>query len=406
MAQFAGAVTAAQGFQAAGVYVGVKSSNQEKKDVALIYSEKPCNMAAMFTTNVVKAAPVQYDMKILAKGVAQAIFVNSGNANACTGQQGLDDVATIVTKVGQRLGIASDLVLMSSTGVIGQNLPMERLLAGVDLVSEQLDAEGGHSAAEAILTTDLHTKEMALTIDLDGINVTLGGIAKGSGMICPHMATMLSFITTDAVISQKTLQQALDEAVAGSFNQISVDGDMSTNDTVIMLANGLAGNAEIMPNSKNYALFVSALSRIAVYLAKKIARDGEGATHLLEARVEGAKTLADARKIAKSVVSSNLVKAAIFGKDANWGRIICAAGYSGVDFDATKVNITLESYSGKLLVAENGGGLRFDENYAAKILQEEEVAVVITLQEGNATAQAWGCDLSYDYVKINADYRT
>ncbi|MDO4542416.1 MAG: bifunctional glutamate N-acetyltransferase/amino-acid acetyltransferase ArgJ, partial [Bacillota bacterium] len=397
MAQFAGAVTAAQGFQAIGVHVGVKSSNTDKKDIALIYSEKPCTLGAMFTTNVVKAAPVQYDIEILAKGTAQAVFVNSGNANACTGSQGHEDVRITAKAVARSLGIAEDLVLVSSTGVIGQNMPMDRILAGVELAAANLSAEGGHEAAEAILTTDLHTKEMALKVDLDGVEATIGGIAKGSGMICPHMATMLAFITTDAVIEQKVLQQALTEAVAGSFNQISVDGDMSTNDSVILLANGLAGNAAIEPNTKAYQTFVDALTRICVYLAKKIARDGEGATHLLEVRVEGAKTLAEARQIAKSIVSSNLVKAAIFGKDANWGRIICAAGYAGVDFDASKVDIYLQSYKGKMQVAKNGGGLVLDENYAALILGDEEVTAVIDLHEGEAVGLAWGCDLSYDY---------
>lgn len=406
MTQFSGAVTAARGFQAAGIHVGVKTSNKEKKDIALLYSEKPCVLGAMFTTNAVKAAPVLYDMEILEKGEAQAVFINSGNANACTGSQGLADVRTTAQTVAHCLGISDDLVLISSTGVIGHNLPMDRIITGVKSVYPRLSTEGGHEAAEAILTTDVHTKEMAVKIDLGGIEVTIGGMAKGSGMICPHMATMLAFITTDAVIARETLQSALAEAVSGSFNQISVDGDMSTNDSVIVLANGLAGNAEITIGSEYYKLFVDALSRVCVYLAKKIARDGEGATHLLQVRVEGAKTLADARKMAKSVVSSNLVKAAIFGKDANWGRIICAAGYSGVDFDPSKVDIILESYFGKFYVAKNGGGLEFDEVYAEKVLSEEEVTAIIQLNQGDAVGLAWGCDLSYDYVKINADYRT
>lgn len=406
MAQFAGAVTAAQGFQAAGIHAGVKTSNTDKKDIALIYSETPCNVGAMFTTNVVKAAPVLYDIEILKKGVAQAVFVNSGNANACTGSQGHEDVKTTAQKVGESLGIADDLVLVSSTGVIGHNLPMDRILAGVKAAAGSLSAENGHSAAQAILTTDLNTKEMALKIDLGGIEATIGGMAKGSGMICPNMATMLAFITTDAAIDQDVLQSALNEAVAISFNQISVDGDMSTNDSVILLANGMAGNKKITQDSQDYKVFVDALSRICVYLAKKIARDGEGANHLLQVQVEGAKTSEDARKMAKSVVSSSLVKAAIFGKDANWGRVICAAGYSGVKFDPNKVDITLQSYQGKFMVAKDGGGLEFDEGYAAKVLSDEEITVVINLKEGNAQGLAWGCDLSYDYVKINADYRT
>lgn len=408
MAKFAGAVTAAQGFQAAGVHAGIKTSNHTKKDVAMIYSTVPCVVAGVFTTNVVKAAPVRYDMEIVKKGVARAIVVNSGNANACTGQQGMDDVKETAEYAGGLMGINSDEVLVCSTGVIGHTLPMDRIKEGIASAHSALSdsPEGGHDAAQAILTTDVYLKEISYTIDLDGVPVTIGGIAKGSGMICPNMATMLAFITTDASIEGNVLKKLMKEAADLSFNQISVDGDMSTNDTMLMMANGLAGNAKIEEGTKNYDLFKEALLKITAYLAKKIARDGEGATHLFEAEVINAPDDKSARKIAKSIVSSNLVKAAIFGKDANWGRIICAAGYAGVDFDPSLVDIYLKSANGSILVAQNGGGLEFNEEEALDILKEENVFAVVDLKSGNASGKAWGCDLTYDYVKINADYRT
>lgn len=406
MAVFENAVTAAAGFQAAGVHVGVKTSNKDKKDIALIYSDVPCVAAGMFTTNVVKAAPVLYDMKTIADGKAQAIIANSGNANACTGQQGADDAAAMAAAAAGALGLNADDVLVCSTGVIGHNLPMDRITAGIKDVAGKLSVTGGRDAAEAILTTDVMRKEMAKTLDLDGITVTIGGMAKGSGMICPHMATMLCFITTDAAIPAEVLRSALRDAATLSFNQISVDGDMSTNDTVLMLANGKAGNAPIALGTPQYDAFVAVLKDICFYLAKKIARDGEGATHLLEAQVLHAASEEDALTAAKSVVSSDLVKAAIFGKDANWGRIICAVGYSGAKFDPAVVDIKLASYKGEILVAENGGGLEFDEAFAAEILEEENITAIIDLKAGEHTGKAWGCDLTYDYVKINADYRT
>ena len=408
MAKFAGAVTAAQGFQAAGVHAGIKTSNLTKKDVAMIYSTVPCVVAGVFTTNVVKAAPVRYDMEIVKKGVARAIVINSGNANACTGQQGMDDVKETAEYAGGLMGINSDEVLVCSTGVIGHTLPMDRIKEGIASAHSALSdsPEGGHDAAQAILTTDVYLKEISYTIDLDGVPVTIGGMAKGSGMICPNMATMLAFITTDASIEGDVLKKLMKEAADLSFNQISVDGDMSTNDTMLMMANGLAGNAKIEEGTKNYDLFMEALLKITAYLAKKIARDGEGATHLFEAEVINAPDEKSARKIAKSIVSSNLVKAAIFGKDANWGRIICAAGYAGVDFDPSLVDIYLKSANGSILVAQNGGGLEFNEEEALDILKEENVFAVVDLKSGNASGKAWGCDLTYDYVKINADYRT
>ena len=406
MAVFENAVTAAAGFQAAGVHVGVKTSNKDKKDVALIYSDTPCAAAGVFTTNAVKAAPVLYDMETVANGKAQAIIVNSGNANACTGPQGMADAKEMAEVTAKSLGLSADDVLVCSTGVIGHNLPMDRIREGIGIVASQLSPAGGKDAAEAILTTDVMRKEMAKTVDLDGITVTIGGMAKGSGMICPHMATMLCFLTTDAAIDKDVLQKALSEAASLSFNQISVDGDMSTNDTALILANGKAGNAPIAYGTAQYDAFVAVLKEICFYLAKKIARDGEGATHLLEAQVINAATEEDALKAAKSVVSSNLVKAAVFGKDANWGRIICAVGYSGAQFDASVVDIKLSSYKGEILVAKDGGGLEFDEAYAAEILAEENITAIIDLKAGNCSGKAWGCDLTYDYVKINADYRT
>ncbi|MBQ1252594.1 MAG: bifunctional glutamate N-acetyltransferase/amino-acid acetyltransferase ArgJ [Firmicutes bacterium] len=406
MAIFENAVTAAQGFSAAGVHVGVKTSNKSKKDVALIYSDAPCKAAGVFTTNNVKAAPVLYDIKTIANGKAQAVIANSGNANACTGQQGLDDAQTMANLTASALGIHADDVLVCSTGVIGHNLPMDRIEQGIKEVAANLSESGGRDAAEAILTTDVWRKEMANTVDIDGITVTVGGMAKGSGMICPHMATMLCFITTDANIDGETLKKAIREAATLSFNQISVDGDMSTNDTCIILANGKAGNAEIQYGTEAYDKFMSVLKPICNYLAKKIARDGEGATHLFEAEVINAASEEDALKAAKSVVSSDLVKAAVFGKDANWGRIICAVGYSGAEFDQYAVDIKLASDVGEITVAVNGGGLEFDEDLAAKILAEENVKTIIDLKAGEHSGKAWGCDLTYDYVKINADYRT
>ena len=406
MAVFENAVTQTPGFQAAGVHVGVKTSNKSKKDVAMIVSDTPCAVAGMFTTNAVKAAPVLYDMKVVAGGKAQAVVINSGNANACTGEQGLIDTELMAKTAASALGLKAENVLVCSTGVIGHAMPMDRVVPGIKEVAGQLSPFGGKDAAEAILTTDVYRKEMSKTMDIQGITVTIGGMAKGSGMICPHMATMLCFLTTDAKIDSDTLNKALHEACSLSFNQISVDGDMSTNDTVLILANGKAGNAPITVGSEAYNAFVEVLKEVCFYLAKKIARDGEGATHLFEAKVVNAATEEDALKAAKAVVSSNLVKAAIFGKDANWGRIICAVGYSGAKFDPAKVDISLESYVGSILVAENGGGLEFDEAYAAEILQEENVSAVIDLKAGDCSGKAWGCDLTYDYVKINADYRT
>ncbi len=406
MAKFENAVTLTPGFKAAGVHVGVKTSNKNKKDIALIYSDTPCAVAGVFTTNVVKAAPVCYDMEIVENGHAQAVIINSGNANACTGQQGMKDAQSMAAATGKALNLPSNQVLVCSTGVIGHPLPMEKIFTGIRQAAEALSEEGGRAAAEAILTTDVWRKEMSKTVDLDGLTVTLGGMAKGSGMISPKMATMLCFITTDAAIRPEVLKKALTEASALTFNQISVDGDMSTNDTALILANGKAGNAPIEYGSKNYEKFLAVLRDICLYLAKKIARDGEGANHLFEAEVLHAKSEEDALKAAKAIVSSNLVKTAVFGKDANWGRIICAAGYSGADFDPQKVDIQLSSYTGEFYVAKDGCGIPFDEDYAAKVLSEENVKTIVDLKAGDYSGKAWGCDLTYDYVKINADYRT
>ena len=408
MAKFAGAVTAAQGFQAAGVHAGIKTSNHTKKDVAMIYSTVPCVVAGVFTTNVVKAAPVRYDMEIVKKGVARAIVVNSGNANACTGQQGMDDVKETAEYAGGLMGINSDEVLVCSTGVIGHTLPMDRIKEGIASAHSALSdsPEGGHDAAQAILTTDVYLKEISYTIDLDGVPVTIGGIAKGSGMICPNMATMLAFITTDASIEGNVLKKLMKEAADLSFNQISVDGDMSTNDTMLMMANGLAGNAKIEEGTKNYDLFKEALLKITAYLAKKIARDGEGATHLFEAEVINAPDEKSARKIAKSVINSSLLKAAVFGADANWGRVLCAIGYAGAQVDVRRVDVAFASAAGSVDVCKNGAGIPVDEAFATRVLSEDEIQINIRLGDGDAAATAWGCDLTYDYVKINGDYRS
>lgn len=406
MAKFENAVTLTPGFKAAGVHVGVKTSNKNKKDIALIYSDTPCVAAGVFTTNAVKAAPVCYDMEIVRGGSAQAVIINSGNANACTGQQGMKDALSMAAETGKALNLPPNQVLVCSTGVIGHPLPMDKISAGIREAAAALSEEGGRAAAEAILTTDVWRKEMSKTVDLDGLTVTVGGMAKGSGMICPKMATMLCFLTTDAAIRPEVLKKALTEVSALTFNQISVDGDMSTNDTALILANGKAGNAPIEYGSKNYEKFLAVLRDICLYLAKKIARDGEGANHLFEAEVIHAKSEEDALKAAKAIVSSNLVKTAVFGKDANWGRIICAAGYSGADFDPQKVDIQLSSYTGEFYVAKDGCGIPFDEVYAAKVLSEENVKTIVDLKAGGYSGKAWGCDLSYDYVKINADYRT
>lgn len=395
-----GGVTAAAGYLAAGVAAGIKYIG--KKDVALIFSQQPATAAGMYTTNRVQAAPLRLTRRHIAAGhPVQAIVVNSGNANACTGPQGESDALAMAGRVAEKLGLNPENVLVASTGVIGQPMPMGKVLAGIEAAAAALSREGGTDAAEAIMTTDTELKQHALAVSTSAGRFVIGGMAKGSGMIHPNMATMLCFLTTDAAVPAEFLQQCLRQAVEATFNQISVDGDTSTNDMVVLLANGAAG-VRIEPGSPQAAAFQDALEQICTVLAKKIARDGEGATHLIQARVQGAATLQDARRAARAIVSSSLFKAAVFGRDANWGRIICALGYSGASFDPQRVDIFL----GEVQVAADGCGLAFDEEKAAGVLAREQVDVIVDLKQGGYSALAWGCDLTYEYVKINGSYRT
>ena len=402
-----GGVCAAQGFRAAGVHAGVKTHAEWKKDVALIVSDVDCAAAAMFTKNVVKAAPIHVDLLHLADGKARAIIANSGNANACA-PQGEENAEKMCAAAAKAIGCTPEEVLVSSTGVIGQTLKVDVIENGVPELYGLLEysAEGSDGAAHAIMTTDTVKKEIAVSFDLGGKAVTIGAIAKGSGMIHPNMGTMLCFLTTDCAISSQMIKTALLETVNVSFNRISVDGDTSTNDSCIVLANGLAGNAEIRSKGPDYEAFLAALRALCVELAKKMASDGEGAKHLITCAVSGAKDERSAETVAKSVVSSTLTKAAIFGADANWGRVLCAMGYSGEDFDPEKVDVRFRSSAGEILVCEQGRGLAFDENLAKTILTEDEVEILIQMGEGDGSCTCWGCDITYDYIKINGDYRT
>lgn len=407
MKKIEGGVTAAKGFQAAGVEAAVKYQN--RKDMALIYSKIPCKVAGTFTTNVVKAAPVLWDKKVVEESAfAQAVVVNSGVANACTGKQGMDCCEAEARCAGELLDIPADSVLVASTGVIGMQLPLDRITAGIGKLAEaKADSlEAGLDAAKAIMTTDTVPKEIAVEIEIGGKTVTLGAMCKGSGMIHPNMCTMLAFVTTDVNISKKLLQKAVSAAVVDSFNMISVDGDTSTNDTLLVLANGAADNEEIMAEGEDYKAFCEALNYITVFLAKKMAGDGEGATCLFEAKVVEAASKEDARILAKSVVCSSLSKAAIFGHDANFGRFLCALGYSGAKFDPENVDLYFESNNGKIHIFGNGTALDYSEEEATEILSAPEVTVLADMHMGDEEATAWGCDLSYDYVKINADYRS
>ena len=407
MKKIEGGITAAKGFQAAGVEAAVKYQN--RKDMALIYSEAPCVAAGTFTTNVVKAAPVLWDKKIVEESpYAQAVVVNSGIANACTGRQGMDCCQAEAKCAGEALGISADCVLVASTGVIGMRLPLDRITEGIKKLAaaKAHTPEAGADAARAIMTTDTVPKEIAVTFEIGGKTVTLGGMCKGSGMIHPNMCTMLGFLTTDLKISKKMLQKALREDVADSFNMISVDGDTSTNDTLLILANGQAGNEEIASQGADYDTFREALHFVTTYLARKMAGDGEGATALFETKVVGAATKEDARILAKSVICSSLTKAAIFGHDANWGRILCALGYSGAQFDPENVDLWFRGGGEEIHIYGNGTACDYSEEEATKILSCPEVTVLADMHMGEEEATAWGCDLSYDYVKINADYRS
>ena len=404
-----GSVTAAKGFRAAGNAVGVKGVITEKKDLAIIVSDVPAVAAGAFTTNVVKATSVTRNMKIMeGKGKINAVVANSGNANACTGEEGIKSNEKMAQCLADILGVDSSTVLTASTGVIGAVFPIDTITKGIKATFPMLgyDRNNALMAAEAIMTTDTYSKEVAVEFDLGGKTVHLGGMAKGSGMICPNMATMLSFITTDAAISQELLNKALKEDIKSTYNMVSVDGDTSTNDTVVVLANGLAGNEEVVSEGKDYDAFKEALHYVNERLAKNLVRDGEGATKFMEVNVTGAATEADAKTMVKSVVKSSLFKAAVFGEDANWGRVLCAMGYSGVKFDPQKVDIVFASNAGEILLMDNGTPIVFDEDKAKTILSEKEIQVNIKISEGNAKATAWGCDLSYEYVKINGDYRS
>lgn len=402
-----GGVTAAKGFEAAGVEAAIKYKN--RKDMALVYSEAPCKAAGTFTTNVVKAAPVLWDKDIVDNSPAvHAVVVNAGIANACTGKQGYAYCKETAEVASKALNVPENSVLVASTGVIGMQLPMDRIAAGVEKLADAKKAglEAGLMAAEAIMTTDTVSKEVAVSFDIDGVTVTMGGMCKGSGMIHPNMCTMLGFVTTDVAISKELLTKALKEDVIDTFNMISVDGDTSTNDTLLVLANGCAGNAEITAEDENYAKFKEALHYVNMTLAKKMAGDGEGATALFETKVINARTKEDARILAKSVICSSLTKAAIFGHDANWGRILCALGYSGAQFDPEQLELFFEGGGKRIQIYKDGVATDYSEEEATVILSQPEVTVVVDMKNGTEEATAWGCDLSYDYVKINADYRS
>ena len=407
MKEIAGGVCAAKGFRAAGIHVGVKTHNVNKKDVALIVSDAMCAAAGVFTTNVVKAAPVLVSKAHLENGTARAIVCNSGNANACA-PQGEENALRMCTAAAKAIGCDSGDVLVASTGVIGQTLKVDVIEEGIPRLCGLLEASEAASdaAAHAIMTTDTVKKEVAVETSVGGKTVTLGGIAKGSGMIHPNMGTMLCFLTTDCAISPEMLHGALLEAAQVTFNRISVDGDTSTNDTCIILANGLAGNAEITEKNGDYDAFLEALKALCTKLARMMAKDGEGARHLITCTVRGAASEKSAETIAKSVISSTLTKAAIFGCDANWGRVLCAMGYSGETFDPDKVDVHFASAAGDIAVCEQGRGLPFDEDLAKKILSEDEVEINIQMGEGAGACTCWGCDITYDYIKINGDYRT
>ena len=407
MQKIEGGVTAAKGFEAAAAAAGIKY--QDRTDMALIYSEKPCKVAGTFTTNVVKAAPVKWDRNVVDSGMkSQAVIVNSGIANACTGEEGMSYCKETAKEAAQVLGVDARSVLVGSTGVIGMQLPMDRVKEGIRklAVAKKPDLESGTQAAQAIMTTDTKKKEVAVTVEIGDVTVTIGGMAKGSGMIHPNMCTMLAFITTDAKISKKALQAALSEDVEDTYNMISVDGDTSTNDTVLLLANGAAGNEKIRYGTWEYEAFKNALHYVNETLAKEMAGDGEGATALFEAKIIGADTKEQAKKLAKSIVCSNLTKAAIAGHDANWGRILCAMGYSGAQFDPEKVDLYFESEAGKLKIIENGVALNYSEEKATEILSQPKVTAIADIKEGDVEAAAWGCDLTHGYIDINADYRS
>lgn len=399
-----GGVCAAKGFSASGVHCGVRK-NRTKRDISLIFSEKQCNAAAVYTTNLVKGAPLIVTKEHLSNGKAQAIICNSGNANTCNAN-GIEIAEKMSDLLAKEMGIKANDVVVASTGVIGQPLSIEPIAAGIPMLKKELSTCGSQDAAEGIMTTDTKLKEIAIEFTVGGKTCHMGGIAKGSGMIHPNMATMLVFITTDVAISSKMLQKALSSDIANTFNMISIDGDTSTNDMVTVLANGMAENAEIVADGEDFNEFMKALNTVTVHLCRMIAADGEGATKLLECKVSGAGDEKTAKTVAKSVICSSLLKAAMFGADANWGRVLCAIGYSGAEVDVLKVDVSFKSCKGEISVCKNGAGVDFSEEKAKEILLEDEIEILVGLNSGEAEATAWGCDLTYDYVKINGDYRT
>ncbi len=399
-----GGVCAAKGFKANGIHCGIRKS-RTKKDLSLIVSAQPASCAAVYTTNLVKGAPLLVTKENLQNGIAQAVICNSGNANTCNAN-GVEIARAMCALTADALHIALEDVVVASTGVIGEPLNLDPIAAGMDALTAGLSEDGCDAAAEGIMTTDTVRKEVAVEFSLDGKTCRIGGIAKGSGMIHPNMATMLVFITTDASISPALLQKALSGDVQGTFNMVSVDGDTSTNDMVVVLANGMAGNQTIEEEGQDFETFMKALNTVTMGLCRMIAGDGEGATKLLECKVSGASDLTTARTVAKSVICSSLLKAAMFGADANWGRVLCAIGYSGADVDVGRIDVSFQSAAGQVDVCQNGAGIPFSEEEAKKVLLEKEIDILVNLNAGQVNASAWGCDLTYDYVKINGDYRT
>ena len=403
MKTISGGVTAAKGFTANGVHCGIRK-NRTKRDLALIFSEVKANAAAVYTTNLVKGAPLTVTKAHISDGKAQAIICNSGNANTCNAN-GIEIAEQMSDLLGAEMNIASSDVVVASTGVIGQPLDIEPIKSGIPSLVAGL-GDNSLLAAEGIMTTDTEVKEVAVSFEIGGVECKIGGIAKGSGMIHPNMATMLVFITTDCAISSDLLQKALSTDIADTFNMVSVDGDTSTNDMVCVLANGMAGNNEITGENDDYNTFMKALNTVTVHLCRCIAGDGEGATKLLECKVNGAKSKEIAKTVAKSVICSSLTKAAMFGADANWGRVLCAIGYSGADVDVNKIDVSFASAKGEIPVCKNGAGIEFSEEIAKEILLEKEIDILVSLNDGEFSSTAWGCDLTYEYVKINGDYRT
>ena len=399
-----GGVCAATGFKASGIHCGIRA-NRTKRDIALIFSEKNAACAAVYTTNLVKGAPLVVTKENISDGYAQAVICNSGNANTCN-SNGIEIAKEMCSLLAKGLSIDPTDVVVASTGVIGQKLSIEPIKAGIPDLVAQLSKDGNENAAEGIMTTDTFKKEIAVSFTIDGKECKIGGMAKGSGMIHPNMATMLVFITTDAAISPEMLQKALSSDIANTFNMVSVDGDTSTNDMVTVLANGMAGNTPITAEGESFETFMKALNTITVGLCRMIAGDGEGATKLLECVVSGAADKATAKTVAKSIICSSLLKAAMFGADANWGRVLCAIGYSGADVDVNKIDVAFKSPKGTVEVCKNGAGIDFSEEKAKQVLLEKEIDILVDLNSGKESATAWGCDLTYDYVKINGDYRT